>query len=1388
VVNLPESIAALDPRKQRLLSLLLEEEGIDPLRAPIVPVARDAGAFPLSFAQERHWFIEQLQPGNVAYNLPTSLRIRGRLRPAILARTFAEIVRRHETLRTTFTLSAGADDAGPAGAAEAAGRPVQIVAPPAPVPLPLVDLAALPAVRREEEARRQAVAESLRPFDLARGPVLRAALLRLGEEEHALLATLHHIASDGWSGGILVRELAELYDAFSQGRPPVLPELPIQYADFAAWQRRTLQGAVLERELAYWRRQLGDGPPVLELPTDRPRPAIAGFAGGNVAMVLAEGAGAERLRALFRGEGATLFMLVLAAFQALLARYTGQTDVAVGTPVANRQRTETEGMIGFFVNTLVLRGDLSGEPTFRELLGRARRVAIEAFSHQDLPFGKLVEELNPERSLTHAPLFQVTCSVINLPPAELAISGLELAAMDGGHATSTYDLNLSVIDTGGALVAYLEHSADLFDGTTARRMLGHLATLAAAAAADADRRLADLPLLTGPERQALVEWNDTAAEYAGAACLHELVAAQAARAPDAIAVTAGESELSHRELDRRAAALAGRLRALGVGPGVAVGVLIERSLEMVVALLGVLRAGGAYLPLDPAHPPERLAAALADAAGGGAPLVVLAQERFAALMPAANAVLAIDRGDRVDGRHGFAADVRPAADDDLAYVIFTSGSTGRPKGAMNTHRAIRNRLLWMQAAYGLTPADRVLQKTPYTFDVSVWELFWPLLAGARLVMAEPGAHGDPAYLARTIEEEGITTLHFVPSMLAAFLAEIGEGPAPADRRCASLRRVIASGEALPLALQERFFARSASELHNLYGPTEAAVDVTAWACERTPSRPLVPIGRPVANTAIHLLDRGLAPVPVGVPGGLYISGVQPARGYVGRPELTAERFVPDPFAAAPGARMYDSGDLARRLAGGEIDYLGRLDQQVKIRGLRIEPGEIEAAIAGFPGVAEAAVVTAAGAGGDLRLVAFAVPDAERAAPIVRRLRLEAAGELAGRALAELPNGLVVAERNRGETAFLYREIFEERGYLRHGVALGPGAVVFDVGANIGLFSLFAQAAGAARIYAFEPIPEAFADLRANARLHALPARLFDCGLAAEAGSAEFAYYPHATLLSGRFGDAAEERDVVRAFLGSPPDGEAGGRPGLGKDEIEELLAERVRPERVTCRLRTLSEVMREERVERIDLLKIDVEKSELAVLHGIVEGDWPKIRQVVVEVRDRAGRLAEVTSLLGAHGFAVEVEQDRAIAAAGLYNVYARRPGAREIAAISAPAPAGAAWKTPEALLGDLRADLARRLPDYMIPATIVLLDAMPVSANGKADRKALAARAAAEPAARAGAEGEAARPRRRPARSRARPARAAGPASPSAVAGRSTRRGTRGARGARARHDVRRP
>jgi amino acid adenylation domain-containing protein len=872
-----------------------------------------------------------------------------------LAQTLQEVVRRHEALRTTFI------------AAE--GRPVQVIGPARPFALPVVDLGAPPGAEREAEALALAGQEARRPFDLAGGPLLRAALLRLGADEHVLLVTLHHIVADGWSLGVLVREVAALYEAFARGRPAPLPELPIQYADFAHWQRQWLRGEVLEAQLAYWKRQLAGPPAALGLPTDRPRPAVQSYRGARHAFGL-PGPLSEALRGLSRREGATPFMTLLAALQALLGRYTGQADVSVGSPVANRNRAETEGLIGFFVNTLVLRTDLSGNPTFRELLGRVRAVALGAYAHQDLPFEQLVGALQPERDLSRSPLFQVLFVLQNAPLPALRLGQLTLSPVEVEGGTAKFDLTLSLMDTGQGLEGALEYNTDLFDAATVARMAEHFQTLLAGIAADAGQRLADLPLLAEAERrQLLVEWNATAAPFPADACLHELFERQVERGPEAVALVCQEEQLSYAELNARANRLAHHLRERGVGPEARVGLCLERGVEMVVAVLAVLKAGGAYVPLDPDYPSRRLGFMLHDAGVA----VLLTQQRLLPRLPPHEARVVCLDSTTQDWQRCSAANPAPAAMAlHPAYVIYTSGSTGQPKGAVNTHRGVCNLLRWMQGAYGLGASDRVLQQTTFSFDVSVLECFWPLLAGARLVLAAPGGQRDSAYLAGLIGREQLTTVLFVPSMLQAFLQDT-------DLRVfGSLRRVVCTGEALPYELAQRF-ARllPGCQLINLYGPTEAAVEATCWTYRPEPERAAIPIGRPVANTRVYALDGEMQPVPSGVSGELYLGGCQLARGYLGRPGLTAGRFVPDPFGPGAGGRLYRTGDRVRWRADGQLEFLGRLDHQVKIRGHRIELGEVEAALAQHPGVAGAVALAREDRPGDKRLVAYLVarPDA-----------------------------------------------------------------------------------------------------------------------------------------------------------------------------------------------------------------------------------------------------------------------------------------------------------------------------------------------------------------------------------------------------------------------------
>ncbi|HEX9937035.1 MAG TPA: amino acid adenylation domain-containing protein, partial [Longimicrobium sp.] len=923
-----------------------------PVLPPVVPTER-TGALPLSFAQERLWFIDRLEPGSAVYNIPAAWRLKGALDRAALERSLGEIVRRHDTLRTVF--------------AEVGGSPVQVVAPFGGFALPVEELSGLSEADREAAVRRRAGEEAARPFDLAAGPLVRAGLLRLGEEEHVLLLSMHHIVSDGWSMGVFLRELTALYAAYRDGGESPLPELPVQYADYAVWQREQLEGEVLDRQLAYWRERLAGAPELLELPTDQPRPAVQTYRGASVPVALSPEL-VERLQALGRSEGATLYMTLLGAFQVLLHKYSGSDDIVVGSPIAGRTRKEIEELIGFFVNTLVLRTDLSGDPSFRETLRRVREATLGAYEHQEVPFERLVAELQPERSLSHSPLFQVMFTLENGGGGGAALQELSVSGVGAALGGAKFDLSLALTATAKGMHGGLNYSTDLFERGTIERMLGHLARLLEQVAADADVRLSELELLGEAERSQVLEaWNDTAAEVPSDRCIHELFEAQAARTPDDVAVVFEDASLTYAELNARANRLAHHLRGRGVGAEVRVGVLMERSLEMVVSLLSVLKAGGAYVPLDPGLPAERLAYMLEDSA---VPLV-LVQAALSDAVPAREGVgvLAVDALElAAEPAENPAVGAGPDA---LAYVIYTSGSTGRPKGVMNQHRGVVNRLVWMQAQFGIGAADVVLQKTPFGFDVSVWEFFWPLQQGARLVMARPDGHRDPAYLRDIIEGEGVTTLHFVPSMLQPFVEAVEAG------RCASLRHVVCSGEALPPALVRRFYDRFAGPvvLTNLYGPTEAAVDVSCWTCAREDAGGVVPIGRPVWNTALYVLDAALKPVPLGVPGELYIGGVQVARGYQGRASMTAERFIPDPFSTEGGARLYRTGDRARWRADGAIEYLGRLDFQVKIRGFRIELGEIEAALRGHESVTDCVVMARADAG-ETRLVAYVVGDVE----------------------------------------------------------------------------------------------------------------------------------------------------------------------------------------------------------------------------------------------------------------------------------------------------------------------------------------------------------------------------------------------------------------------------
>ncbi|MER5498184.1 amino acid adenylation domain-containing protein [Streptomyces sp. NPDC002561] len=941
-------------------------------RVPLLPRAADA-ELPLSFGQQRLWFLDQLQAGSAEYLLPVVVRLRGAVDDAALERALARLVERHEALRTRFV--AGRD-----------GDPRQVVDAPADFPLARVDGGPDPldVVRRE----------AFRPMDLQMGPPMRAALVRAAEDEHLLLVVVHHIVSDGWSMRLVAQELPELYAAERAGRPADLAALPVQYADFALWQRQWLREAAVDRQLDYWRDALAGVEP-LELPTDQPRPPVRSGHGSSLEFEV-PGDVTEGLRELARREDCTLFMVLLGLFQALLSTYSGQSDVAVGVPIAGRNRTETEGLVGFFVNNLVLRADLGGDPTVRELLRQVRGRALDAYGNQDVPFERLVEELVPERDLSRTPLFQVMLAPQDSSDEHWRFPGLDAERLPLRAATSALDLMMSVREDGDRIAARVEYSTDLFDRATIERMTGHFGVLLAAAVAGPDRRVGELELLTGAERERLlVQWNDTATPFPADLGVPELFEELVRERPDAVALTAGEQSLTYGELNVAANRLARRLTGLGVGPDTLVAVCLERGPDMLVGLLAVLKAGGAYVPLDPEYPLDRLTFILADTA---APVVVT-QESLRGRLPDSGAtVVSVDgAADAAAVARESAADLpSEASGDDLAYVIYTSGSTGMPKGVGVPRSALTNLLLGLRDTLDVTPEDRLLSVTTIMFDISNLELYVPLVTGARVVLASREQARDPLALATLLAEQRITVMQATPSVWQMLVDELPEE--------AARLHVLTGGEALPLDLAERLTRRT-RRVTNLYGPTET----TIWslAAEVVPAARAVAIGGPIANTELFVMDRFARLAPVGVPGELWIGGAGVARGYLNRPELTAERFVRHPFSTDPQARVYRTGDLVRRLADGTVEYLGRIDHQVKVRGHRIELGEVESVLVRHDAVESAVVVVREDTPGAKRLVAYCVTGRGAERPDVSALRAWCA-----RSLPEymVPSAFVLLDR------------------------------------------------------------------------------------------------------------------------------------------------------------------------------------------------------------------------------------------------------------------------------------------------------------------------------------------------------------------------------------------
>ncbi|HSF40181.1 MAG TPA: amino acid adenylation domain-containing protein [Thermoanaerobaculia bacterium] len=1630
---------------------------------------RSPGALlPLSFTQERLWIVQQIEPESPAYHVPAAVRLDGRLDLPSLRSALGEVLRRHEILRASFPAEAG--------------RAGQRIEPEVRLPLPVADLSALPGGARDGEAAALAAREVRRLFDLGRAPLLRATLVRLGGEEHVLLLTLHHILCDGWSLGVLLEEVAVLYEAARLGAPSPLPELPLQFPDYALWQRQWLASDARAVALGAWRERLAGQSGVLNLPTDRPRPAEGTFSGARERVELPAPLVAG-LRELGSGSGATLFVTLMASLQALLGRFAGQSDVAVGTAVANRHREELEPLIGPFMNLLVIASRIDGRTLVPAWLAEVRDTVLAALAHQDLPFELLVEEIAPRRDLARHPLFQVLFLFQNTPAPEFELPELRLRSLDVPTTTSRFDLTLTLMERGGGVVGSIEYSSGLFDRATVVRLLLAWQTQLAGLVRDPRRPLEDLPLLPEPVRhQILLDWNDTRGPLPEGGLLSGF-AGRATRAPREIALVAGGEEITAGELASRVERLARALRAAGCGPETLVGLHLHRSPDLVVSLLAVLRAGGAYLPLDPAYPPERLELMLEDS---GARLLLTEGALSGRLRAAGCRELLVERLAAVAPERAAGGPLPDPGPEAMAYLLYTSGSTGRPKGVMVSRRNLENFFAGMDRVIP-EPPGTWLAVTSVSFDISALELLWTLDRGARLVLrreaagaaqapaapaparpvsfslayfashandsadpyelllegarfadchgfeavwtperhfhafgglfpnpsllsaaiaavtervriragsvvlplhhpvrvaeewsvvdnlsrgrvgvsiasgwhandfvlAEPGTYADrkavmmrdletvralwrgeavtlpngvgepvptrifprpvqaelplwltssgspetfraageaglrllthllgqsvedlaqkidlyrqaslahghgPGHVTLMIhtfvgdeleavreavrgpfcsylessagliqelargmgadvdseqpeaaemqrflgrvfdryfaggslmgtpetclpmvarlaeagvdelaclidfgvptaealaglsrlaeverrwreaqagrplpgpeepEEEplaaqlvrhGVTHFQCTPSMARVLSLDPEAGPALAGLRC-----LLVGGEALPAGQAEELLGRVGGELRNVYGPTET----TVWSAShrvRGGEHP-VPIGRPLHNTEMYVLDPQGAPVPVGAAGEVFLGGLGVARGYLGRPDLTALRFLPDPWGPSPGARLYRTGDLARARPDGAVEFLGRVDHQVKLRGHRIELGEIEAALERHPGVREAVVLAEAAASGEVQLVAYFVPG--RSPQPLRFDPEHAERVLAGRPRFRLPNGLTLAHLSDFQASNMYREVFEQRIYLRHGITLSDGDTVFDVGANVGTFTLFANHhCHRPKVFAFEPMPRTFDMLRTNVELYGLDVELFNLGVAEAPGEATFTFYPRMPGMSGRFAsmehDKRETASIVRSWLHQGASEAV--RAIVDEEELSTYLDEQFESEQVVCRLTPLSRVIAEHRVERIDLLKIDVERSEVHVLRGLGDADWEKVRQVVLEVHDEE-LLRECREILAGQGFALAVDDHVVVeeadgAGARVTMLYAWRPESRR-------AEVEGGW---EELAGFLR----RVLPGPMVPSAFVELEALPRTPNGKVDRRALAATG---PAVRAVAE-----------------------------------------------------
>jgi amino acid adenylation domain-containing protein/FkbM family methyltransferase len=1260
--------------------------------APAIQRVDRNDAIPLSFAQQRMWFLHTLAPDSPAYNISGAIRIIGSLDDLKLEQAVNKIISRHEILRTSFR--------------DKEGQPVQVIHSEAGFKLERLAVDGGSGAASLELALEQACQFGLRAFDLSSAPLLRGLLIRLNETEHLLALSMHHIVSDGASIDVFLRELSAMYGPESPDVGATLPELKIQYADYAAWQREWLAGDRLEEELTYWRRTLGGGSEAIELPIDRARPFIQTFNGSTVKYEIPVEL-AHAAKSLGRREASTVFMTFLAVFQVLLHKYSGQSDVWIGVPVANRSLPEVQHLIGFFVNTTVLRVQVDRHGSFSALLRQVRSRAVEAFTHQDVPFERLVDELQPERDLSRSPLFQAAFASYRTSSEDCVLEGLRVEQLEVESRTSKFDLFASIEESHDKLTAVLEYNIDLFDNSTIERLGHHLVTLGQALIADPERPVREASVLSKSAlAQFISEWNDTELRGYTSGVFSDLFEDIVERCSDSTAIVDRDLALTYAGLNMRANRLAWHLVEAGLAPEQTVALVLNRSAEMIVAMLAAFKAGAAFLPLDPSNPESRLRI-IADASRTS--YVIGEPSIGAALAGSSVPFLPVDRVGDLLAR--YAPDNLGARSfpENLAYVIFTSGSTGLPKGVAVEQRHLMSYIRAITHRLKLDTGISMAALSTPSADLGYTATFGALAAGGCLHIIPEGLFLDGEGLAGYFELHHIDCLKTVPSHLAALHAA-------SEPRVVLPRKILVLGGEASSAAWARSLRSAFPRISvvNHYGPTETTVGVSTVAVrddELVTRSNTLPIGRPLANARTYLLTEDLEPVPIGAKGHLYIGGRTVSRGYLDQADLIAETFIPEHLSGEFGSRMYCSNDIGRYLADGTIEFQGRSDDQVKIHGYRVEPKEVEQVLLAHPDVRQASVLPRRrdNRAASIELAAYVVPTPARSRSI------------GGRARYILANGMAIVDINKNETDYIYREIFELKAYQRFGMHIEDAGVVLDVGANIGLFTLWiSQHKPNAIVYAFEPNPSVFEVLKVNTSLYAPNVRLFNYGLGNRERIADFTSFPGFTLFSGLYAAGESEKEVVKRFIANQA-----ATSGIGASELieasEELLNEKFQSESFPVRLRTLSDVIDETGMDRIDLLKINAEKSELEVLQGIKSDHWARIGQVVLEV-DLKANLSEVTGMLKNRGYEVNVMQDSALEGTELFYCYARRAGTRALTSLD-DIPGSEAMErlqVPLLTADELGRFLAQTLPDYMIPRTITVLESMPVAGNGKIDRAAL--------------------------------------------------------------------